>query len=138
MKEPEQPELPFWFNEQTKPRFDGKGDAWANMHRAKLGHGYHMQDQDVNFGFQAFAVNSAEKFFAEYVPDDFRNYGKAIREFRTVALFDRKLSIEAIDSQMNAVSRAFYLWLCRTLGRYQAVEPKFFYIIGDQQPPWKM
>ena len=54
--------------------------------------------------------------------------------------FDRKSTEEAAFSERNAVSRAFYLWLCRTIGRAQPPDkqPRFFLVIGSQRPPWDM
>ncbi len=125
------------YNTGVKPRFDGKGDAWANAHR-QLGSTYNMQDVDALFGFHAFGHNTGERLFLEYIPDDYANRGRTIRKFKVVAMFDRKTSIHAAIGYNNSVSLAFYLWLCRTLGNAQGTEPKFFFVIGGQSPPWQM
>jgi hypothetical protein len=119
----------------VKERADGKGDAWADSHR-QLGATYNMSDLDAVMGVTAFAQNTGEKLFLEYVPDNYANRGKQIRSFAAVAMFDRKLSEHAI--QYSDVSTSLYLWICRTLGEKQPVPPKFFYIIGGQAPPWRM
>ena len=123
---------------RVKPRFDGKGDAWANQHRDMLGPTFNMQDMDGYFGFTAFGANTGERIFLEYVPDDYENRYRAIREFGLVSMFDRKSSKEYALSKDNVVSFAFYLWLCRSVGKGQSIIPKFFFVVGSQEPPWEM
>lgn len=122
----------------SKARWDGKGDAWANAHRAELGSGCFMQDVDACFGTMVFGQNTGERLFLEYVPDDYVNRTKTIRDFAIVAFFDRKASIEAAYANKNLVSRALYVWLCRVLSQYQPIAPRFFYVVGGQIPPWRM
>jgi len=78
----------------VRVRADGCGDAWAQAHR-KLGPTFNMQDIDALFGIMAFGQNTGDKLFLEYVPDDYRNRGKAVRDFRVIAMFDRKSSRQA-------------------------------------------
>ena len=119
-------------------RMDGKGDGWAQAHRDELGQTFNMSDMDGLVGLVGFAANTGDRLFMEYVPDNYANKGKTIRRFAVVALFDRKSSREFALSDSNAVSLAFYLDLCRRLGQTQAKPPKFFLIIGRQEPPWEM
>jgi len=122
----------------TKKRLDGQGDAWANQHRASLPKDYYFQDVDAMFGAVVFGKNTGEKLFLEYVPDGYKNRTKKIRSFAVVAIFDRKVTREAAFSNYNTISCALYLWLCRTLGESQPQKPRFFYVIGSQEPPWTM
>lgn len=118
-------------------RADGKGDAWAIAHRS-LGTGHQMHDVDALFGCHAFGMNTGEKLFLEYEPDHYENRSKVIRNFAVVAMFDRKTSEVAAFSSENRLSRALYLWQCRTFATRQSVQPKFFIVVGNQMPPWKM
>lgn len=122
----------------VKTRVDGNGDAWANCHRDKLGNQFLMQDVDCLFGAMAFGHNTAERLFMEYVPDHYQNRTRAIRKFGVVALFDRKLTENAAMHNRNIVSQALYLWICRTLAGQQSISPKFFYVCGNNKPPWRM
>ena len=122
----------------VKNRIDGKGDGWANAHRKLLGNQFYFQDVDCFFGAVAFGHNTAERLFLEYVPDDYENRTKKIRQFGIVALFDRKSSKSAAFGNKNIVSCGVYLWLCRTLGTAQGIKPKFYYVIGNDKPPWEM
>lgn len=122
----------------VKTRRDGRGDAWAAAHRDELGSRFLMQDVDASFGALVFGHNTGEKLFLEYVPDDYQNRTKATRDFAVVAMFDRKNSEAAAFANSNLVSRAFYLWQCRVFGTIQPIPPRFYYVIGNQQPPWRM
>ena len=122
-------------NAGVKVRADNKGDPWASAHRS-LGPGFNMQDLDALFGYMAFGQNTGERLFLEYVPDNYVNRYNSVRNFGVVALFDRKASFAAMEHEENTVSKAFYLWLCRALGQCQPVAPKFFYVIGQDSPPW--
>ena len=122
----------------TKERSDGKGDAWANAHRSALPRDVYMQDVDGLFGFLGFGMNTAERLFVEIEPDDFRQSRTVIRDFATLAFFDRKRTLETALHEQNRVSLAYYLALCRKLGMTQAFPPRFFFIIGEQAPPWNM
>lgn len=124
----------------VRKRADGKGDGWANAHRDVLGTKFLMQDVDGYFGFLVYGDNTGERLFLEYVPDDYANRTKPVRSFAIVAMFDRKTTMDAATSEENALSRAFYLWLCRTIGRAQPAEkqPRFYFVVGGQQPPWDM
>lgn len=131
-------QFPWMDQDIVKPRFDAHGDGWANAHRDCLGRGIHMNDLDAIMGILAFAKNTAEKLFLEYVPDDFENRLEAIRSFAYVALFDRKRSIDFALSDSNRVSLALYLHDCRVHATVQPVGPRFFFVIGTQYPPWTM
>ena len=122
----------------VKVRVDGKGDAWSNAHRIQLGNDALMQDLDAVFGFTAFGHNTGERLFLEYVPDSWENRCNSMRNFGIVALFDRKASIGAAFSNKNALSSNFYRFLCRTVAMAQPIPPRFFYVIGGQEPPWLM
>ena len=111
------------------------GDAWANEHRKHLGHHALMQDVDGMFGLQVFAQNTGDRLFYEYVPDHWENRERVVRHFGLVGVFDRKLSEDA--SSLSNVSTAFYLYLCRVAAKAQPVDPKFFFVVGENSP-WKM
>ena len=119
----------------VKSRFDAKGDGWANAHRL-MGQTFNMNDVDALFGMVAFGQNCANRLFAEYVPDSYSNRPNLIRSFALVCLFDRKSNINAALCDHNRVSSAFYLWLCRQ--PIQPKKPMFFYVIGEEAPPWTM
>lgn len=122
----------------VKKRLDKQGDAWADQHRRSTPKDFYLQDVDAMFGAVVFGHNTGEKLFLEYVPDNYVNRDKRIRKFGVVAIFDRKTSEQAAFSNHNMVSCALYLWLCRSLGELQPSPPKFFYVIGNQEPPWTM
>lgn len=122
----------------VRTRADGKGDGWAGYHREKLGNGWYMNDVDVLFGCEVWGKNTGEKLFAEYVPDDASNAKSAIRAFGMVAMFDRKRSESAMRHSRSHLSRKFYLWLCRCIASHQGMPPRFFYVIGGDNPPWSM
>ena len=122
----------------VKKRVDGKGDPWAKAHRDELGKRFVMSDMDGYFGHFGFAANTGDRLFMEYVPDEWRNHDRLIRQFAVVAMFDRKTTEAWAFHSENMLSRAFYLWLCRTLGGLQPVPPRFFYIVGTDAPPWQM
>lgn len=121
----------------VKPRYDGGGDAWALAHR-NLGPEFHMHDLDGVFGQLVFSQRTGDRLFLEYVPDNYVNHVKRTREFALVAMFDRKRDRSAALGEPNALSTAFYLWICRKLSMEQPVPAKFFYVIGGQTPPWTM
>ena len=89
-------------------RADGKGDGWARAHR-QLGATFNMTDFDGLMGLVAFAANTGEKLFMEYVPDNYRNRLNLIRQFAIVAMFDRKASREYAFSEANRVSLSWHL-----------------------------
>ena len=122
----------------VKVRMDGKGDSWACAHRDGLGKSYYMQDIDCLFGAMAFGHNTGEKLFLEYIPDNYQNREKVIRQFGIVSIFDRKFSEGRAFSNENSVSMALYLHICRVFRDHQSIAPKFFYVIGGQEPPWEM
>lgn len=122
----------------VKHRLDQSGDGWANAHREGLPNKYMMQDVDAMFGAMAFGHNTGERLFLEYVPDGYENRGKSIRDFSVVAMFDRKTTEATAFANHAQVSRALYLWICRSLAEAQGLRPKFFLCIGGQEPPWKM
>jgi len=121
-----------------KERLNGAGDAWANQHRESLGSNFYIQDVDAMFGTFVFGHNTGERLFLEYVPDSYKNRYNKVREFGVVAIFDRKSSRNAAFGNHNRVSMSLYLWICRSLGKMQGVNPKFFFVIGGQSPPWEM
>jgi hypothetical protein len=88
-------------------------------------------------GTFAFAKNTADRFFLEYVPDDYQNREKAIRNFGVVAIFDRKQTEAAALGDHSILSTAFYLHLCRMFAEFQKINPMFFYIVG-RNAPWTM
>lgn len=119
----------------VKARADGQGELWANEHRAELGAQFNMNDIDGLIGLVGFAANTGNRLFVEYVPDGtFQDRFKSVRGFAVVALFDRKLSVEAAFGTSYRVSQAFYLYLCRSLSEHQPKPPKFFYVIGSRAP----
>lgn len=120
----------------VKVRADNGGDPWAYAHRKELGSRYLMQDIDAAFGAMAFGTNSGDTLFMEYVPDGVENKGKSRREFMVIAMFDRKKTESAIAQ--STLSKAFYLHQCRVNRKSQGLSPRFFYVVGEDQPPWKM
>jgi len=122
----------------VKERLDEQGDAWANQHRKSTPRDYYLQDVDAMFGAVFFGHNTGEKVFLEYVPDNYKNRTSKVRSFALVAMFDRKASRWAAFSNYNTVSCALYLWLCRVIGQSQPKQPRFFYVIGGDTPPWTM
>lgn len=122
----------------VKVRLDGKGDPWANAHRDLLEKKYFLHDLDAVCGIVAFAHNTGERLFLEYVPDDYRNRPKTIRKFAIVALFDRKSTESHAFSGESLLGRGLYLHLCRILAAIQQAGPRFFYVIGGKVPPWRM
>ena len=122
----------------VRNRIDGKGDPWANQHRSQLGPTFNMTDVDGMIGLVAFASNTANKIFVEYVPDSYANHNNTIREFATVAMFDRKSSKSHAFSESNRVSLAWHLNTCRQLAKTQPKPPKFFLVIGQDSPPWTL
>ena len=122
----------------VKYRLDGGGDAWGNAHRDGLGREFYLQDIDAAFGIVVFGQNTSDRLFLEYVPDNFVNRENVIRRFAVVAMFDRKTNREAAFARHSVLSRAFYLWQCRLFESQQPVAPRFFVVVGAQQPPWVM
>lgn len=122
----------------VKVRVDGNGDGWSNAHRG-LGNNIFMQDVDASFGFMTFGHNTGESLFLEFVPDDYRkNRDRVIRNFGVVAMFDRKRTEAKAFDNSSVLSRAVYLWQCRVFSANQPVQAKFYYVIGSNEPPWKM
>lgn len=121
----------------VRPRYDGKGDGWADAHRRHLGLPFYMQDIDGVFGQTIFAANTADALFIEYEPDSIANRLRLVRQFGLIAFFDRKWSREAAIENSNPVQIAFYLWLCRMFD-WQPIKPRFFFVIGTEVPPWLM
>lgn len=122
----------------VKIRYDGKGDGWANAHREELPRDNYMQDIDCFFGINVAGHNTGDKLFLEYIPDNYDKNRKSVEDFCIVALFDRKFSEEYAFSNKNYTSRKFYLYICNQLSKNQPVPCKFFYVIGNKNPPWKM
>jgi len=123
----------------VRRRMDNLGDGWAAQHRETMRDAY-MQDIDCIFGASFFGANTGERLFEEYVPDNRKNIGQSIRRFAVVAMFDRKKTEAAAFSEIGSVvlSRAFYLWQCRILSQIQPRPVRFFYVIGENEPPWIM
>jgi hypothetical protein len=127
----------------VKRRHDGLGDAWANEHRSKLGSKALMNDIDGICGtisIKAIVEQHTENsIFIEYEPDHRKNIGSKVRNFGIVALFDRKKSTSAALSSNNTLSLSIYLHICRVFRKNQdGIAPKFFFVIGDKSPPWKL
>jgi len=123
--------------EGVRLRADGKGDGWALAHR-KLGATFNMTDFDGLMGIVSFAANTGERLFLEYVPDNYSHRVNVIRQFAAVAMFDRKSTREYAFSDENRVSLAWHLDHCRKLGQTQPKPPKFFFVIGRDEPPWEL
>lgn len=119
-------------------RRDGHGDAWANAHRTSLSNKYFLHDIDAVFGLEVFGANTGDRLFLEYEPDHYNNREKSIREFAAIALFDRKASKAAAFSPSNRLSLGLYLWQCRSYAKSQPIAPRFFFVIGQDKPPWLM
>lgn len=121
-------------------RADKQGDGWANAHRKQLGNDFYLQDVDAMFGVMVFGHNTANTLFMEYVPDDYKNRTSTIREFGFVGMFDRKYTEQVAFGTKNALSTGVYLKLCRLIGSNQpsGCTPKFFFVIGNNEPPWTM
>jgi hypothetical protein len=118
-------------------RADNKGDSWARTHRQALSNGFYMQDVDGYCGLVGFAGNTGEKLFQEYEP--FYNTKREFEDCAMVAFFDRKRTEDAAKSkEISGQSRAFYLWQCRAFAQLQPIAPKFFYVIGYDEPPWTL
>lgn len=115
----------------VRVRRDGKGDEWANLHRDKLETFALMQDLDAIMGHISFAKNTTDQLFVEYVPDRWENRHSFIREFATVAMFDRKSSRSCLESA--SVSAAYQLHLCRVIREYQQEPPMFFFVIPHRE-----
>ena len=122
----------------VKSRFDGGGDKWANEHRVRLWRDDYMQDIDAIFGMEIFGKNTADRLFAEYVPLGHEDHNRLQRRFGLVALFDRKISEFAAFHKGSKMSLDLYLWLCRIIGSTQSIDPKFFYVCGNNEMPWTM
>jgi len=122
----------------VKARADGKGDPWANLHREGLGNEAYMQDVDAMVGLVAWSANTAERLFLEVVPDSYENRVNEVRNFAALAYFDRKRSLVHAMSEANRFSRQVYTWHCRMWAELQPEAPKFFFVIGGNEPPWEM
>lgn len=123
-------------NNGVRRRMDGAGDGWANAHRKGLGNRFYLQDMDGVVGHLSFAQNTGDRLFMEYVPDNYENRNSLVRAFGVVALFDRKTTLGA--AKASRVSTSLYLWLCRVMAEHQPVPPRFFWVIGGQEPPWRL
>lgn len=122
----------------NKARMDGQGDGWANQHRESLPQSHGMLDIDYICGMAIFGQETSDRLFLEYKPDEFSKNRCTVRRFGVAAVFDRKASeADAFDGK-STLSLAFYLDLCRVYGERQEVPPKFFYLIGGRNPPWRM
>lgn len=121
----------------VRVRADGKGDGWARAHR-ELGLTFNMTDIDGLMGLVGFAANTGDKLFMEYVPDNYQNRLNLIRQYAVVAMFDRKASREYAFSDANRVSLSWHLDHCRKLAQTQPKAPKFFLVIGRDEPPWEL
>lgn len=130
--------IPTRLSNGVRARADGKGDLWGLLHRTELdneNHKFYMNDFDGLIGQLGFVVNGQERMFCEYCIADSKPHMPSKKQFATVALFDRKKSVNALD--VSAVSRAYYCDVCRKLGQAQVRPPKFFYVIGLKSP-WEM
>lgn len=122
----------------TKPRFDGLGDPWAFAHREELGNQFLMSDVDGLMGMVAFASNTGDRLFLEYVPDNYENREKRIRSLAVVAFFDRKASLSIARNTKNNICTSVYLHLARAVSAQQPNPARFFWMIGGSAPPWTM
>lgn len=122
-------------NNHVKIRMDGQGDGFSNQHRSSVPHDNWMIDIDGVFGSIFFADKLENNFFAEVEPDLQR--GAVIRGFGFVAFYDRKKTWRAAFNG-SSFSLAAQLALCRFVAKVQPVQPKFFFVIGENSPPWYM
>ena len=116
-----------------RPRIDSQGDRFANEHR-RLGTADYMNDFDVMVGSMDFAKHTENTMFAEYEPDPVGNKGSVVRQFATVAIFDRKGHHGCCT--MNIATK-YQLSVCRTLSAMQPVPVRFFWVI-DVAQGWEM
>lgn len=93
-----------------------------------------MGDIDGFSGLTVWASESEDALFSEYVVAT--HAGDAtIQSFATVAFFDRKMSIGAIEGRPGApLSLAYQLDMLVKLGAAQARMPRFFYVLGEAIP----
>jgi hypothetical protein len=124
----------------AKPRYDGRGDAWANYHRHCLPKGCYMTDIDDLLG--TFGINGGARLFLEYhmETETWRQETgtRALAEplFAYVALFDRKHTL--VDAEKGHLSKSIYLDLARKLSNTQPLPVRFFWVIGNDDGPWAM
>jgi len=108
-----------------RSRIDGQGDSFGNAHRS-LGSEYYMNDFDVLVGSLDFAKHTENSLFAEYEPDPVCNKNNLIRQFGTIAIFDRKGHWGACS--MNIATK-YQLQVCRALSECQPVPVRFFWVV---------
>lgn len=120
----------------VRVRADGGGDLWADRHRLGLDNKAYLTDAD-SFTFAVRHRKSEDRVFFEYVPDDWCNFGKSIRSFALLAIFERKSpgqyqrDLSGLCAQPGV---AFLLHTCRLFGQVQPIAPRFFFVFGDDQP----
>tara|TARA_R110000824_G_scaffold170544_1_gene347926 strand:+ start:779 stop:1267 length:489 start_codon:yes stop_codon:yes gene_type:complete len=85
-----------------------------------------MNDFDVLVGSLDFAKHTEDRLFAEYEPDPVRNKNNPIRQFGTIALFDRKSHWGACS--LNIATK-YQLHICRALSELQPVPVRFFWVV---------
>lgn len=117
----------------VKERFDGLGDAFAELHRRALPSNLYFQDIDQWAGSVVVGDNTENSLYLEYVPDIQKDLNHRIRDFIVLGFFDRKKSKAAVTAS-HKVQEALYLHLCRTLSDSQVVQCRFFYVVGVEAP----
>lgn len=112
----------------AKPRYDNKGDAFAELHREELPSDCYFSDIDMIFGNISFSAGTEDTLFIEYLPDDFENRNNPTREFKALALIDRKESHEA--ALRATIPKQLYQWLALMVTQAQKHQCRFFQAIG--------
>jgi hypothetical protein len=110
------------------------GDVWANFHRHRLDSLHLMVDIDCVLGATAIPEIWSDRVFAEMAPDARKNKNSIIREWCLVALFERKRTLHASQIENAVRSASFQLDLCRKYGHFQPVQPRFFFVVGTDDP----
>lgn len=117
----------------VKPRLLAGGDGWANQHRTALPNDFYLSDIDA-----ALALDTEDKIFLGYVPDSWGNRHAPDRKFALVALFDRVRDEATAWRNSHSLASQLYRWLARTISEQQPYPVRFFYVCGDDSPPWEM
>lgn len=115
---------------ETKPRYDGKGDEWAKIHR-NLPSSHTMTDIDTMFGFQAFGQNTTDRLFVEYA---YERTDEVKKNFRIVAIFERKF--ERSKMLQYSIQHEFLCWIARIVSNAQELPCRLFYAVNSSSPGW--